>query len=196
MSLPLVAYQGTAGAFSEAAISHALPEGAVPVPCPTFDETVEALACGRVDFALLPVDNSTVGPVEASRAALLRRNAEVEVRDVVTIQVQHALLALPGATLNNMREVRSHPMALAQCRRFLSALPHVAVVASFDTAGAAHEVATSGDDSIAAIASEYAGVQYGLISLARNIQDDARNETRFVLVARRAHNVDTLASTA
>jgi prephenate dehydratase len=96
--------------------------------------------------------------------------------------VRLCLLALPGTRIADIGEARSHPVALAQCRRFLAATPGIRPVAVHDTAGAAAEVARLGDPALAAIASAEAGERYGLVSLAAGIQDRADNQTRFFVI--------------
>ena len=181
---PRVAYQGTAGAYSEAAIHQVFPKGATAVPCRTFGETLDAMLNDCADLALLPVENSVAGPVEDALAELRERQLLINITRFISLPIRHALLAIPGSSLEEIREVRSHPMALAQCRRFLATL-NVRTFSSFDTAGAAHEIAIAHDKSLAAIASDRAGVHFGLVALATAIQDDAENATRFVLATPR-----------
>lgn len=181
---PRVAYQGAPGAFSDEAIGEAWGGRAEAVPTPDFEATVRALRSGAVDHALLPLENSRIGRIEASWAAIGAADDLVRVREV-TLAVRPCLLALPGATLDTVRRVASHPAALAQCTRFLARHPALVAVPAYDTAGAAADVARRGDPAAAAIASRGAAARYGLVVLAVDIQDDPQNVTRFVVLARR-----------
>lgn len=174
-----IGFQGEPGAFSESAVG-AFDPGAVAVPRPTFQAVIDALAAGEDDLGMLPVENSLAGAVSAAWDAL----AEGPVRVVaeVIVPVRLCLLGLPGAGAAELREARSHPVALAQCRRFLQARPSLRMVAVEDTAGAAREVARLGDAGLAAIASAAAGERYGLAVLDADIQDSTDNQTRFFVV--------------
>src|SRR5579884_3911246 len=116
---------------------------------------------------------------------------EREFRDValavvgeVVSAVRHCLLGVPGAATGAVRRVLSHPVALAQCERFLGRLAGVEVVAFYDTAGAAAEVARRADPALAAVAGRLAARRYGLAVLAEGIEDEPHNQTRFLFVAR------------
>lgn len=182
-----VAYQGVEGAYSHLAAQRRYAGregGALLTGYDTFRGAAEAVRDGSVDVALLPVENTTAGSVPETYDLVaelaLRLNAEVVSR------VEHCLLVLPGAHLEQIRTVISHPQALAQCDGFLRALPNVTLRAEFDTAGAARRVRDGGDPTVAAIASETAARVYGLQVLERAIQTQVGNFTRFVEVAREA----------
>lgn len=178
-----VAFQGERGAFSELAIRHWWPATAEPLPCRTFDDVLEALRTHAADAAVLPVENRIVGPVRPSRDALARAGAAVVATGDVVVPIRHALLAPAGATLEGLVVVRSHPVALAQCARFLEARGW-RTDAAHDTAGAAREVAEARDPTVAAIAPASAAARYGLVVLADAIQDVPDNWTRFVRLER------------
>lgn len=182
MSIPVVAYQGEPGAFSEQAILELWGEDAVrPLPCATFEDAARAVRDGRAALALLPVENTIAGRVEASLAAIAAaRLAEVGGTE---LQIRLCLLAPPGATLESLRTVESHPVALRQCREWLRARPWLEAREVLDTAGAARAVAAAGDRSRGAVASARAGALAGLVSLAEGIEDRAGNVTRFTIVA-------------
>jgi prephenate dehydratase len=108
----------------------------------------------------------------------------LRVTDETTIEIRHALLALPGATLGTLTNVMSHPVALAQCGRFLARHPRWTVHESYDTAGAARDVAAQGVRDQAAIASVRAAERYQLAVVAEDIQDVSENRTRFVVIGR------------
>ena len=177
-----VAYQGEPGAYSEEAALGYFDEGSVtPLPMPTFSAVCGAVADGRAVAAVVPLENSLAGTVGEALDALVR--TDLTVVGEVLLAVRHNLLAAPGGTLEGIRRVASHRQALAQCERFLARYEWEPVVAE-DTAGAARELAASGDRETAVIASERAASRYGLVTLAHDIQDDAGNQTRFGVIAR------------
>ena len=182
--IPVVAFQGEPGAFSELAIKRAWPHGATPYPCETFDRALDELMNGTVDFAMIPVENAIVGPVVTALNALDARAGRVRHVMELRVPVHLYLMALPGATLDTLRTVRSHPVALAQCRYYLAQHPWLVPEAHYDTAGAAHDVSQGGDLTIGAVASEAAATRYRLSILARNVEDVSANSTRFVVVER------------
>ena len=183
--LPLrVAYQGAAGAYSEAATAALFP-GAEPAPYVTFADVFEALERGDVAAAVVPVENSFAGAV-ADVYDLLRRHETTRIVAEAKLRVRHNLLGLRGSALEGVRTARSHPQALAQVEPFLRRRGITPVVA-FDTAGAAAEVAALGDPSVAAVASRGAAERYGLEVLAPSIESAADNMTRFFALAREEH---------
>lgn len=184
-----VAFQGELGAYSEEAAHRFFGEaGAVPVPCPGFAEVGEAVEEGAVDRGLLPIENTLAGSVVASYDVLAERALTI-VGEVV-IPIRHCVLGLPGATLEGLTRVRSHPVALAQCSRFLHSRTGLRADAVYDTAGAAKEVAALGDHSLGAIASRTAAARYGLDVLASGVEDRDDNQTRFLVVARAGEAVE------
>ena len=182
-----VGFQGEAGAFSEEAVTTLLPS-ALPVPHRTFREVVRSVEAGDDAAGLLPVENTLAGGVAASFDALAAGDVHV-IREVV-IGIRHCLLGVPGSAVSGLREVWSHPVALAQCERFFQDHPHLSPVATHDTAGAAREVAEAGDPGVAAIAARRAAQRYGLDILADELQDRDDNQTRFLLVVRKGGSPD------
>jgi len=176
----LVSYQGEPGAFSEDA-ARSLVAGAETRGYLTFDETFAAALSGASGAALMPVENSISGAVPRVYD-LLYAEPSMRIVDEIVYRVVQNLIGISGSTLDGVREVRSHPVALEQCRRFLAAHPqmHLAVVA--DTAGAVREIVALGDPCVAAIASRLAAERYGATVLASGVQDVADNFTRFFLV--------------
>lgn len=152
------------------------------MPHGDFAEVLSALSDGRADYGILPVENTIAGAVVDSERALSQSQAR-RVGEV-TLGVEQCLLGVRGAEWKHLAIVLSHPVALAQCNRFLSAHKEMKAVPSSDTAGAAREVASAGDRSVAAIAGRRAAELYKLDILAAGIQDRADNETRFVVLAR------------
>lgn len=181
---PRVAYQGEPGAFGEEAVLSYFGAAAAPVPVPEFGNVVESVLSGAVDFGVLPVENSLVGPVTAAREVLT--SPELDLVDTIMRPIHLCLLAVPGATLEGVRRILSHPVALGQCKRFRASLPDAESVAWYDTAGAARYVAESEDLRLAAVAGRRAASSYGLEILAENIEDRPDNRTWFVVVRNRA----------
>jgi prephenate dehydratase len=176
-----VGFQGELGAFSEEAIYELMAE-ADPVPLRSFDAVVRAVEQGTVDAGVLPVENTLAGTVAAAYDALAGGASRVV--SEVAIPIRHCLLGVPGASIQSIEEVRSHPVALSQCRDFFASYPDILEQAVYDTAGAAKAVASAGVPTVAAIASRRAGVRYGLDVLRAELQDRDDNQTRFFLLTR------------
>lgn len=181
----IIAYQGEPGAFSEAAVGEIAPR-ATASGKPTFQEVFEVVAGGAADRAVVPIENSVAGSVpEVLDLLAVYAGRGLRVTAERWVRVEQALLALPGTTLADVREVRSHPQALGQGAAFLDEhAPGARRVPAFDTAGAAREVAEEKLEGVAAVASRRAAELYGLDVLAEHIEADARNYTRFVVVER------------
>jgi len=177
-----IAYQGEPGAFSEAAAGLIQPQ-ATTVPCRSFEEVFEGVARGAVSHGIVPIENSIGGSIHRNYDLLLEH--ELPIVGEVELKVEHALLAMPGVSLERVRRVYSHPQALAQCERFLQGLPGVEVVATYDTAGSAKRIRDGGATDAAAIASARAAAIFGLEVLRSGIQDYEANITRFLLICKR-----------
>lgn len=176
-----VAFQGDRGAYAENAIAQIWRHPVEAVPVATFTGAVRAVHDGNADACVIPVENSSIGRVEAGWHALA---AYPDLRTVAEalVPVHHCLLAPKGATLEGLRTAASHPVALVQCSRFFETHTWIKPGKSFDTGGAAREVAEAGDLTRGAIASRAAGQRYGLSVLEEGIQDQRDNHTRFVAV--------------
>jgi prephenate dehydratase len=175
-----IAYQGEPGAYSHQACREARPD-LEPLPCATFEAAVEAVREADADLAILPVENSTYGRVADIHSLLPESGLHIVGEAFVRVRI--ALLGLPGAEVDGIREARSHPVLLGQCAQFLRRHGIGAAIAA-DTAGAAREVAAQGEPSLGALASELAADTYGLAVLARQIEDHGHNTTRFLLMSR------------
>ncbi len=176
-----VAYQGEPGAFGEEAVIGWFGIAAEPIGVATFSAVCAAVESATVDAGVLPLENSLAGTVGDALDALA--GGTLRVVGEVVLPIRHQLLVVEGADLAEVRRVSSHWQALAQCERFLAGRGWEVVPAA-DTAGAARELAASGDRSTAAIASRSAATRYGLTLAAADIQDADHNLTRFaVLVA-------------
>jgi prephenate dehydratase len=174
-----ISYQGEPGANSHLACNEAFP-GLEPVPCPTFEDALAAVKSGECRHAMIPIENSVAGRVADIHHLLPK--AELFITGEHFLRVRHQLMALPTATLETIKQVYSHTQALGQCRRTLRQLG-LKPIPEADTAGSARLVSESGDTGIAAIASTLAAEIYGLKILKGDIEDEAHNTTRFVVLA-------------
>jgi prephenate dehydratase len=175
----LIAYQGEPGANSHMACRDAYP-AMEPLACPTFEDALAAVSDGRAALGMIPIENSANGRVADIHH--LMPTAQLHIVGEYFMPIHHQLLAVPGATLATVRTVQSHVQALGQCRRITRSLGLVALVGA-DTAGSAREVAEAGDPTRAAIASRLAAEIYGLETLAEDVEDEASNTTRFVILS-------------
>jgi prephenate dehydratase len=184
-----VSFQGELGAFGELAIVQHWRGGADAVPTRTFASVAELVRDAQVEYGVIPVWNSSIGDVLQGREVVDVLDPTLALDGEVAVPVHHCLLALPGVALESLRTVESHPAALAQCTRFFAEYPWLTPRDAFDTAGAAKELARSAtlapSPDRAVIAPAGAAARYGLTILAAQIQDDADNATRFVVIRRR-----------
>ncbi len=174
-----VAFQGVPGAYSEEAIRQYFGPAVQTVPCRRLVDIFTAVESGDTDYAMLPIENAVTGSVTESYELLIEH--DLRVRAEVILRVRHMLLGVPGAKLSDLKRVRSHPQALAQCERYL-ARHGLEPVPAFDTAGSARELAENPDPETGAIASALAAELYGLEILDRNIEDLSFNYTRFFVL--------------
>ena len=177
-----VVFQGVEGAYSYAAM-RAYFEGKInSYHVKTWRDAMEEVAGGRADYAVLPIENSTAGIV-ADIYDLLTEY-QLYIVGEQPVRVDHVLLGLPGASLDDVKKVYSHPQGLAQCSKFLEEHPQWEKVKEINTAGAAKKVQEEQDKTHAAIASREAGKVFGLQVLAENICHNGQNVTRFIIVSR------------
>ena len=179
---PKIVFQGEPGANSHLACREAYPDGE-PVPCPTFEDALNAVAGGDADLGVIPIENSLAGRVADIHH--LMPDAGLHIIAEWFLPIRNQLMGLKGVELSEIKTVESHIMALGQCRGYIRKLGVRSVVAA-DTAGAAREVAERGDRSCAAIASRLAAEIYGLNILAENIEDASHSTTRFIVLSREA----------
>lgn len=176
-----IAIQGEPGSFShEATIK--LVADAIIVPCSLSADVFQVLSRGFVDAAVIPIENSLAGSVLEHFDLLL--NHEVTVERETLIRIRHNLIAISGTTISSIDRVFSHPVALAQCRRFLADHPRMESFAFYDTAGSVKQLMELRDGHAAAIASESAAYYYGAEILQADIEDNPENFTRFFFVRR------------
>lgn len=175
----VIAFQGEPGAYSQQAVRQHFGPNTTALPCRSFSDIFEAIHRGQADKAMLPVENTLAGTVIPAYDQLLDHDLRIQAE--VVLRVEHCLLAPPGAELADVRRALSHPQALAQCEHTLRRLG-IEPVAHYDTAGAARDLAANPEPGTAAIASALAGETYGLAILARNLEDDLLNFTRFFVL--------------
>lgn len=191
---PRVAIQGEPGAFSHAAALELVGGGLRLIPTPDFDALFRALSDGTADRALVPIENTLTGSIHENYDRL--KASPFHVIGETRLRIRQCLIGRPGATLEGLRRVASHPVALAQCRGFFAAHPQILAVAAGDTAGSVRELMDGGDVHSGAIASQLAAELYGAELLAEEIEDDPENHTRFLLLAREPGRVDGPAKTS
>ncbi len=175
---PVVAYPGRDGAHSAAACERLFPGTAELRPLASFTAVAEATVEGSVDFGVLPIESSLHGPVAETHDLL--HELPLSIVSETALPIRHCLVAVRPGPLEAIRLVRSHPVALDQCRSLLAAMPWATAVACSSTAEAARQVAEAGDPTQAAIASERAARLYGLAVLAGDVGDHRDAYTRFV----------------
>ena len=188
-----VAFQGERGAFSEEAALKLLGHEIELVPRKTFTDLYNSLDNHIADYLLAPIENSIAGVVQPS-VDLLRSSSLVTINEI-EIKIEQHLIGCPAATFETIETVQSHPVALAQCRRFFETNPQLKPVIADDTAGSVAEVIQLGDPKRAAIAGQHAAELYGGSIIRRNIQDQTENYTRFVLLSANRTERVTAAST-
>ncbi|MEO0780904.1 MAG: prephenate dehydratase [Pseudomonadota bacterium] len=174
-----IAFQGEPGAYSHQACQEAYPD-LDPLACRTFEDAIEAVRCGDAVLAMLPVENSTFGRVADIHHLLPESGLFIVAEAFVRVRI--TLLAVPGTPLSDITHAMSHTMLLGQCRQFLEA-HNIHRVTGADTAGSARQVAQDACPSQAALASDLAGEIYGLDVLARDIEDEGNNRTRFLVMS-------------
>lgn len=174
-----VAFQGVHGAYSEQAIRQHFGDAVEVYPCPTLSDLFAAIESRQVTYAMLPVENALAGAV--SQAYELLMDSDLRIQADVVLHVHHALLVPNGTKLEDLKYVRSHPQALAQCEKYLRRLG-VESMPWYDTAGSARDLATTPEPATGAIASMLAGKLYNLTALAHEIEDVPFNFTRFFVL--------------
>lgn len=179
--MPLkIAYQGVAGAYSHIAAQNIYPEQEY-ISCSSFEEAFASVSEKKADYAVIPVENSNAGRV--SDVHFLLPQTGLRIIGEFFLRIEHQLLGLPGAKLEDIRSASSHPQALAQCSQYLKK-HKIRPIQRIDTALSCQDILHNGDISQAAIASSLAAETYGLDILASNIENAADNTTRFLIMSR------------
>lgn len=187
-----VAYQGAPSSYSDLSIEKLFisrpSQVTERIGLQSFSAVLDALEGGAADYALLPIENTIAGSINGVYRLLAER--DVHVVDEEYWLVEHVLAGLPGAHVEDLRVIRSHPVALQQCEEFLVGLVGCKAESYYDTAASARSVLESGDPSMGSICSEQAALRAGLTILQRDIADRAHNTTRFLLLAMQPEPVD------
>lgn len=175
-----VMFQGTRGAYSEEAIRHFFGPEAEAVACDTLGEVFDGVESGDAEFGMVPVENTVAGSVVQSYELLIDR--DVRIYAETALHIRHMLLGVPASDLSDIKRVRSHRQALAQCQRYIERNGFTPEPA-FDTAGSAQELSANPVKEVAVIASELCAELYGLQVLERGIEDFRQNYTRFFVIS-------------
>jgi len=176
-----ISFQGLAGAYSEQACKNAYPNYQ-PIACRTFQESMHLVESGECKYAMIPLENSTAGRVEEIYRLIPKLKLHVIGEHYE--EVNHALIGIKGANIEELKCVGSHPQALAQCHNNIQTLG-LEMVAKFDTAGAAKDLSIMNDPTKAAIASKLAAEIYGLEVLMEHFEDLKGNMTRFFVLSKK-----------
>jgi prephenate dehydratase len=176
-----IAIQGEAGSFHEVAARQYFNYDEIEiVPCSTFDLELNTLRSGDVDFAVMAIENARSGSILYNYTLI--RESGMKILGEHNLRIKQNLMALPDQKIADIREIRSHPIALAQCMTFLNQFPGITLIESDDTAGSARQISESGVKGVAAIAPSHAAEIYGLEILASGIETYKQNYTRFLVV--------------
>lgn len=177
-----VAIQGFEGAFHEIAARYFFaPRPIEVVPCETFEALVTAVEGGKsADVGIMAIENTLAGSLMGNYQLL--NQSSVRISGEVFLRVKQNLMALPGINISDLREVYSHPIAIAQCTSFFRNYPQIKLIEALDTALSARDVRDSADPQRGAIASELAADLYGLDILAPGIETNKKNHTRFLII--------------
>jgi len=176
-----IAIQGEAGCFHEVAARQYFNYDSIDiVPCSTFDLTLNTLKAGEADFAIMAIENARSGSILYNYTLI--RESGMKILGEHNLRIKQNLMALHGQSITEIREIRSHPIALAQCMTFLNQFPCVTLVESDDTAGSAKLISNNQLKGIAAIASSNAAELYNLEILASGIETYKQNYTRFLII--------------
>jgi prephenate dehydratase len=179
-----VAFQGELGAFSCEAALDILGTEIELLPRPTFAAVFEAVIQGEADRGIIPIENSLAGSVHENYDRL--QSSALQIVGETQLRIRHCLIGMPGTKLNDIRRVFSHPVALAQCRRFFAEHAGIEAVAAYDTAGAVIDIMKARCADHAAIASRLAAELHGGQVLMEELEDEPQNFTRFLVLSRLA----------
>lgn len=190
--MPIVAFQGALGAFSELAARTFFEGSSIKLlPCEKYSEMFEALDTQKVDYVVAPIENTTGGSVYDYYDLLLEYSVKSQFTIVreLKIRIRHNLIANKGVSLNEIKMVRSHPQALAQCKEFLRE-NNIKAQQDYDTAGIVKDIKLNRCRDVGAIASVQASYDHDMNIIKRNTQDHEENFTRFLLISRKPATVD------
>ena len=178
-----IAIQGIKGSFHHAVAMDYFYSTVALKECLSFDELVDAIVTGEVEQGVMALENSIAGSIIPNYALVDQH--ELNIVGEYNLTIHHNLMTLAGQSIEEIKEVYSHPMALLQCKAFFSHYPHIKLIESSDTADAARMIAKEQKKHVAAIAPKAAANIYGLTILAESIQTIKNNITRFVIVQKK-----------
>lgn len=180
-----VAIQGIQGSFHHQAVQKLFPKTRISLlTCNSFEAVTDAVIDARANYGIIAVENTIVGPILPNYALIDTGNFEILAETVLNVQL--FAMALPNESINDIREIHSHPVALLQCRNYLNRFPKsFKVIEGKDTASEAKRIADEKLTGIATIAGKQVAAKYGLKILDRNVQDLQENHTRFVLLGKK-----------
>lgn len=183
-----IAIQGLKGSFHHEAAQYFFGSNIQLLECETFDQVIEATQETRCHYGIMAIENSLAGSIIPNYNRL--RLSGLKIYGEVGIRVKLNLLALSGASIDDITEVRSHQMALRQCSPFFKTMPHIKIVETFDTAGSAKEIAEYRIGNVGAVASLLAAKEYGLNVVKEGIESHELNYTRFLILGKPGHPVE------
>jgi prephenate dehydratase len=176
-----IAIQGESGCFHEVAAHQYFKYDTIEiVPCSTFDLTLNTLKAGEADFAVMAIENARSGSILYNYTLI--RESGMKILGEHNLRIRQNLMALPGQSITDIREIRSHPIAIAQCMTYLNQFPGIILIESDDTAASARQISETRVKGVAAIASSKAAEIYGLEIIAPGIETYKQNYTRFHIV--------------
>lgn len=178
-----VSFQGESGAFSEVAARDFFAKKIKTIPCESFDRLFELVEKRKVDFGVIPIENSLIGSIHRNYDLLLEK--DINVIGEHYLRINHCLIGNQKTTVKKISKVYSHPAALDQCRNFFDKNPQIAPISYYDTAGSVKMLAEASFDNAAAIASPFAAEIYKMKILRKNIEDETNNFTRFLFISKK-----------
>lgn len=183
-----VTFQGIEGSFSHQAVNKVFHSKVTLLPEDTFEDAFYAISNGKAQYGVLPIDNSSTGPISEVYDLLYKYN--LHIIGETYIQVEHHLLGLKDSSIDMIEEVYSHPQAIKQCKRFLKCYPKWRIIPYYDTAKSAKFIMEQNNPSLSAIGSMEAAKLYNLKILKRDIHDNSLNFTRFLVLSSDLNPID------
>ena len=181
-----ITIQGEPGSFHEVAARQYFNYDEIEIiPCPTFDLTLNRMKNGEAEFAVMAIENARSGSILQNYTLI--RESGMKILGEHNLRIVQNLMALPGQTIDDIKEIRTHPIAIAQCMDFLNQHPGITLIESEDTAGSARFISENNLKGVGAIASSHTAELYGHIILAAGIETYKQNYTRFVIIGPEEH---------
>jgi prephenate dehydratase len=176
------AFAGERGAYGELAVFEYFGKGIKAIPVAEFNDVFKAVTSGKTSFGMIPIENSLAGSIHQNYDSLLENNLFIV--GEILLRVSHCLIVNPGVLRRNIRRVFSHPQALAQCKRYLAGFPSIEIVPFSNTAAAVKMIKDKNLRDAAAISSMQAVIDFDMACLAKNIEDNPTNMTRFIVLSK------------